>query len=247
MKKSPTTPATHAQEVELGRIALRTDSSERHFHADVGMRADSLRLFFLCVHPAWLRLAMETVFGQTMPYREAAHHALTSGAATAAAVFCAGSATATGTSTATGASASGTSATGTTGTGSMRALLQRWLLARVWACSELETEFATQHTASGGASSRTTFRDGYWSALGRYSLKRCLQLWHCLELLKGARTLPADPPLFAVDAPFKSLADLAQEFAQRHLRGEANLARHLAHLGAPLKYVRVESEMAVGQ
>jgi abnormal spindle-like microcephaly-associated protein len=129
----------------------------------------------------------------------------------------------------------------------MRALLQRWLLARVWACTELEAAYATQHTSSGGASSRTTYRDGYWAALGRYSLKRCLQLWHCLELLKGARTLPADPPLFAVDAPFKSLADLAQEFAQRHLKGEANLARHLAHLGAPLKHRQSPlEELALG-
>jgi abnormal spindle-like microcephaly-associated protein len=182
------------QEVELGRISLRTDISEKHFHADIGMRNETIKLYFMSLNPAWLRLAMETVLNQPMPYADAAAFNLTTDNAT------------------------------------MRSMLQKWLLARVWSNSDLEHEYSTNLGLA------NSFRDGYWAALGKYSLKRCLQIWWCVELLKREHILPSDPRLFACDAPFKATSDMLQDFAKRHLRGEANLARHLSHLGASMTH-----------
>ena len=53
------------KEVSKGGMAVRKD---RELHADLGQRKRVMDLMF-CYHPVWLRLGLETVFGEIVPMR----------------------------------------------------------------------------------------------------------------------------------------------------------------------------------
>lgn len=58
------------KEVASGHIAVRKD---RELHADLGLRKRVMDLLF-CYHPVWLRLGLETVFGEIIPMRSSSEH-----------------------------------------------------------------------------------------------------------------------------------------------------------------------------
>ncbi len=194
------------QAVEAGRIGLR---EEKSFFADVGVRAETLKQYFMSIDARWMKLALETVFGQVIAL-SAAH------------------------------------------------TLKQWLMQHVFANPSIEQQFATGLVSG-------NFHAGYHAALGKYTLKRVLQIFVVLEMIKQNGLLPSNPCLFRKvclcflyivifgnniyckftsiffffilqDSPFKNLTDLLNDFSKHHLKSEGNLVRHLTSLGCSFAY-----------
>ncbi|GAB5365542.1 hypothetical protein AAMO2058_001067200 [Amorphochlora amoebiformis] len=97
--------------------------------------------------------------------------------------------------------------------------------------------------SSGRESTAPRFRKSFIKEMGKMVIRKTLQLVIFLEHAKLAGVLgEADPPLFLLDAPFKSTKEVCAMIAKELLSGEGNILRHLSLMGISLAHKQTHLE-----
>jgi CAMSAP CH domain len=201
-------PMRHArdalrQEIRSGKLSLRKD---QNLAANLSLRDQVISLLFQYSTP-WLRLGLETIFGEAILPHDP-HHVPTPKHSKAATPF-----------------------KGKSNPGSLKLAIRRFIVQRVLADEATLVKFSKRKCAVPSG----RFELEYQSQLREVVLFRLLGLFFFLDAAKQAELIE-NVTLFRRDSSIKSSKNVLLSFCRDFLSSEGNFLKHLAKVGLSVSF-----------